>query len=55
MMLLIYPKAFGLSRGNEAFLIVSVLGHAIYGVTVGLVNQRYNRNEAAQDVRVALR
>lgn len=42
LMVLMYPTGFGVSRGNEAFLLVSFVGHGTYGTILGLVNQRYN-------------
>jgi hypothetical protein len=45
LMVVMYPTGFGLSRGNEDFLIVSFLGHATYGSVLGLLNYRFNENE----------
>jgi hypothetical protein len=45
LMVLTYPTAFGVSRGSEAFLIVSFTGHATYGAVLGLLNRRFNLNE----------
>jgi hypothetical protein len=42
LMVTMYPSAFGVSRGDEAFLTISFIGHATYGATVGLLAQRYN-------------
>jgi hypothetical protein len=45
LMVLMYPRAFGVSRGNEDFLIISFTGHATYGAVLGLLNRRYNVND----------
>ena len=46
MMIVMYPTAFGVSRGNEAFLAVSVTGHTCYGAVIGVLNERFNRDES---------
>ena len=51
LMVLMYPRAFGLSRGNEDFLVVSFIGHAAYGVVLGVLNHRYNQSEVATPSR----
>jgi hypothetical protein len=48
LMVVMYPTGFGLSRGNEDFLIVSFIGHATYGSVLGLLNYRFNENEPSR-------
>jgi hypothetical protein len=45
LMVLMYPTAFGVSRGNEDFLIISFSGHATYGAVLGVLNRRFNVND----------
>ena len=45
LMVLMYPRAFGVSRGNEDFLAVSFIGHATYGLVLGVLNRRYNGDD----------
>lgn len=45
LMVLMYPRAFGVQRGSLDFLAISFLGHASYGLALGLLNARYNVDE----------
>lgn len=42
-MVLTYPIAFGVPRSDPGFLTISVLGHAAYGIVLGLWIQRLGR------------
>ncbi len=39
-MIYTYPVVFGVSRTNSGFVIISILGHALYGIVLGVWMQR---------------
>jgi len=53
MMIGIYPVAFAIQRSDPAFLAISVTGHAAYGVTLGLLAERWCHPVFAPERRAA--
>jgi hypothetical protein len=54
LMVAMYPTAFGVSRGNESFLLVSFTGHTVYGTVLGVLNSHFNETEAEFQRRTAV-
>src|SRR5262249_43044096 len=44
-MVLMYPRAFGLSPTNKDFLTIAFIGHTGYGAALGLLNRKFNIDE----------
>lgn len=49
----VYPVAFAIQRTDPAFLSVSLIGHAAYGASLGLMAQRWCRDTPPAQRRAA--